>query len=133
MYTEQLTHPQGTADGASTRRDLTDEQWKRVARLVPEMNVQVIRAGRPHADTRRVLDGVLWILASGKAWSAMPNGYPPYQTCNRRFLIWKRAGVLSEILRVLFGKNGASCAFAPRRQGYRTQRGDNALSARKTQ
>ncbi len=39
-------------------------------------------------DTREVLNGVLWVLGSGAPWHDLPEHYPPYQTCHRRFQGW---------------------------------------------
>ena len=41
--------------------------------------------GRPPADTRAVLNGVLWILRTGAQWRKLPKEYPPYQTVHGRF------------------------------------------------
>ena len=41
--------------------------------------------GRPPADTRAVLNGVLWILRTGAQWGELPEKYPPYQTVHGRF------------------------------------------------
>ena len=57
--------------------------------------------GRPPADTRAVLNGVLWILGTGAQWREMPDKYPPYQTCHRRFQQWVRAGLLEKALKKL--------------------------------
>ncbi|WP_425559155.1 transposase [Kistimonas scapharcae] len=32
-----------------------------------------------------VLNGILWVLRTGSHWYEMPDCYPPYQTCHRRF------------------------------------------------
>ena len=34
---------------------------------------------------KEVLNGVLWILRSGARWCDLPERFPPYQTCHRRF------------------------------------------------
>ena len=57
--------------------------------------------GRPWRDTRAVLNGVLWVLGTGAQWRELPNKYPPYQTCHRRFQQWVRDGKLEKILRLL--------------------------------
>jgi len=48
-----------------------------------------------------VLNGILWVLGTGAQWRELPNKYPPYQTCHRRFQQWVREGKLEGILRVL--------------------------------
>jgi hypothetical protein len=66
-------------------RDINDEEWQRVAPLLPELRPRAELRGRPLANTRAVLNGVLWVMHSGATWSAMPRKYPSYQTCHRRF------------------------------------------------
>jgi transposase len=84
-------------------RDITDEEWQRVAPLLPELRPRVELRGRPLANTRAVLNGVLWVMYSGATWSAMPRRYPSYQTCHRRFKAWHQAGTLKEVLLQLYG------------------------------
>jgi len=57
--------------------------------------------GRPWRDTRAVLNAVLWVLRTGAPWHDLPNRYPPYQTCHRRFQQWRRDGTLTRILTAL--------------------------------
>lgn len=57
--------------------------------------------GRPWHDTRAVLNGVLWVLGTGAQWREMPEKYPPYQTCHRRFQQWVRSGKLEDALKRL--------------------------------
>lgn len=57
--------------------------------------------GRPWHETRAVLNGVLWVLGTGAQWREMPEKYPPYQTCHRRFQQWIRNGKLEEALKRL--------------------------------
>ena len=45
-----------------------------------------------------VLDGILWILRTGAQWKDMPERYPPYQTCHRRFQSWVRSGNIENML-----------------------------------
>ena len=87
-------------------RDITDEEWQRVAPLLPELRPRSELRGRPLANTRSVLNGVLWVIYSGATWSAMPRKYPSYQTCHRRFKAWHQAGVLQRVMDQLFGDAG---------------------------
>ncbi|SDC39489.1 transposase [Paraburkholderia lycopersici] len=87
-------------------RDITDEEWQRVMLLLPELRPRSELRGRPLANTRSVLNGVLWVIYSGTTWSAMPRRYPSYQTCHRRFKIWHDEGVLKRVMAELFGDEG---------------------------
>ena len=57
--------------------------------------------GRPWHETRAVLNGVFWVLGSGAQWRELPERYPPYQTCHRRFQQWIRSGMLEAALKLL--------------------------------
>ena len=57
--------------------------------------------GRPWHDTLSVLNGVFWVLGTEAQWRELPEKYPPYQTCHRRFQQWIRSGKLEEALKLL--------------------------------
>src|SRR3954464_12045143 len=73
--------------------ELTDEQWAILGPLIPEPPRREDGRGRPWRDTREVMNGVLWILRSGARWQDLPERFPPYQTCHRRFQQWVREGM----------------------------------------
>lgn len=82
--------------------DLTDEQWAVLEPLLPQKECKPThKRGRPWKGPREVLNGVLWILRTGAPWQDLPERYPPYQTCHRRFQRWAREGVMETILRAL--------------------------------
>lgn len=81
--------------------DMTDKQWQAIEPLIPHPSQRVDRRGRPRRGDRQVLDAILWVVRIGSPWKDLPNRYPPYQTCHRRFLEWKRSGVLDRILHQL--------------------------------
>lgn len=81
--------------------DLTDEQWEILEPLIPSTKWQPGGPGRPPKSPRQVLDGILWILRTGAQWHDMPNRYPPYQTCHRRFQQWQEDGTFRGILAAL--------------------------------
>ena len=81
--------------------DLTDEQWAVVRPLIGEMPRREDGRGRPWRDSRQVLDGVLWILRTGAPWHDLPDRYPPYQTCHRRFQAWVRDGTIRGVLEAI--------------------------------
>ena len=81
--------------------DLKDEQWAIVAPLLPKAVRRADGKGRPRVDDRAILNGILWVLRTGAAWHDMPNRYPAYQTCHRRFQEWVEKGIFEEVLRML--------------------------------
>ena len=81
------------------RDELTDEQWLLIKPLFPKPRVGV--RGRPQRDAREVMNGVLWILRTGARWQDLPERYPPYQTCHRRFSAWVEAKLLEKVLNKL--------------------------------
>ena len=81
--------------------DLTDEQWAVVEPLLPELRKRKDGRGRPWRSNREVINGILWILRSGARWCDMPERYPSYPTCYRRFANWCKSGVLRGVLEAL--------------------------------
>src|SRR5215468_3209138 len=81
--------------------DLRDEQWQVIQPILPEDPVRDDGRGRPWADRRKVLNGILWILRTGAPWQDLPPRYGSYQTAHRRFQNWVRSGVLERILLTL--------------------------------
>ena len=80
------------------RHELSDDQWQRLAPLLPP---QRPRTGRPAHDHRTVLNGMLWVLRTGAPWRDLPERYGPWQTVYSRFRRWRDAGVWDRVLRTL--------------------------------
>src|ERR1700675_2113687 len=80
--------------------DLTAAQWEKLKPLLAPKRRSDGR-GRPWRDTKAVLNGVLWVLRTGAPWHDLPDRYPPYQTCHRRFQQWQRDGTLDRLLHAL--------------------------------
>lgn len=81
--------------------DLKDEQWAVIEPLLPKLPRRPDGRGRPWKETRAVFNGILWILRTGAPWHDMPDRYPPYQTCHRRFQQWVKNGTMTKVLRAL--------------------------------
>ncbi|MFZ0273346.1 MAG: IS5 family transposase [Acidobacteriaceae bacterium] len=79
---------------------MNDEQWA-VVEPVLRPSRRADNRGRPWHETRAVLNGVFWVLGTGAQWREMPEKYPPYQTCHRRFQQWVRNRKLEEALKRL--------------------------------
>ena len=91
-------------------RDLTDAQWALLDPLIPEPKRRRDGRGRPWKGRREVLNGILYILRTGAPWADLPERYPPYQTCHRRFQQWVRSGVMRGILEAL-AEDQTDCAL----------------------
>jgi transposase len=77
--------------------ELTKEQWKRIEPIIEASTPAKDPRGRPARNPRDVLNGILWIMRTGAPWKDLPQRYPPYQTCHRRFQQWVRQGVFRRI------------------------------------
>src|SRR5437016_12906881 len=89
----------------STKRVLTDEQWSRIEPWLPEYEPSP-QGGRPRADDRECLEGILWLLRTGARWQDIPADLPSGSTCRRRLQEWAGEEVLQEIQAVLVEELG---------------------------
>jgi transposase len=83
-----------------TKRVLTDEQWDRIAPHLPK-HPPSPKGGRPRADDRECLEGILWLLRSGARWQDIPVDLPSGSTCWRRLQEWAIEEILTELQGVL--------------------------------
>jgi transposase len=74
---------------------LSDEQWAKIEPLLPKVRSR----GRPWADNRQVLEGILWVLKTGARWRDLPKEYPSPSTCWRRLRHWEERDVWLKIWR----------------------------------
>ena len=81
------------------RYELTDEEWNRIAPLLPPENSG--KQGRPQKCSRTILNGIVWIARSGTPWRDLPERYGSWQTVYSRFRKWIEDGTLDNIFRVL--------------------------------
>jgi transposase/quinol monooxygenase YgiN len=78
---------------------LTEAQWAAVQPLLPPPR----RRGRPRADDRRTLDGIVYVLRNGCRWRDLPPRYGDPVTCWRRFSSWEKDGSWERIWCALLG------------------------------
>lgn len=78
--------------------DLTDDNWERIARLLPP---QKPRTGRPNNDHRTILAGMLWIVRTGSSWRDLPEQFGPWETVHTRYQRWRKAGLWQQIIQTL--------------------------------
>ena len=83
-----------------TKRVLTDEHWNRLAPHLPH-HPPSPKGGRPRADDRDCLEGLLWLLRTGARWQDIPVDLPSPSTCWRRLQEWASEGILQDIQALL--------------------------------
>jgi transposase len=83
---------------ARERAILTDEQWARLAPLLPPEKPATGRPAKPH---REVVEAIGWVLRTGAAWRDLPPEYGPWQTAASRFYRWGERGVWDRVLAAL--------------------------------
>jgi transposase len=81
------------------REWVTDGLWNEIKPLLPERPPRP-RGGRPPADDRACLVGILFVLHTGCGWNQIPGELAPSgPTCWRRFRAWTEAGVWADLWR----------------------------------
>jgi putative transposase len=88
----------------ATRRFDADRQAVEKDRALLPRLPKSKRGGRPWADSRRMLEGILWIALSGATWQDLPAEYPSPATCWWRLHNWEQRGVWLTIWRTFLGE-----------------------------
>jgi len=98
MWTTEQRQAYGR-DGLRYPSDLTDDEWALVGPLIPPAK----RGGRQReVDVREVLDGILYVLATGCQWRALPKDLPPRSTVHGYLTLWAWDGTLGRLHHALF-------------------------------
>ena len=80
------------------RMVLRDDQWERIARLVPG---KVGDPGRSGANNRLFVEAVLWIVRVGAPWRDLPKDFGKWNSVFQRFRRWVRSGVFDQMFEAL--------------------------------
>ena len=78
--------------------ELADERWQRIEPLLPS---PCRGRGRPRADDRKTLNGILYVLHTGCRWQDVPREYASPSTCWRRLKAWEQDGTWERVWRAL--------------------------------
>lgn len=101
MSWTKTTRKQYRRDGLRYASDLTDAEWRLVARLLPKRR----RVGRPReVELRVVLNAILYLLATGAQWRALPKDFPPFTTVQYYFYTWRDTQLWRRINRALVAR-----------------------------
>src|SRR3990172_2173589 len=85
--------------------ELPDSLWLRIEPLLPKVKSRHRGrgkdrkhiGGRPPADRRKLIGGILYVLRTGCQWNALPKEYGSGKTVHRYFQKWVRAGVFKRM------------------------------------
>ena len=116
---------------------LSDEQWAKIEPLLPKVRSR----GRPWAENRRVLEGILWVLKTGARWRDLPKEYPSPSTCWRRLRQWEEHEVWLKVWRQFlaeldqrgkldWSESFLDGSFAPAKKGASASAKPSAAKAR---
>jgi transposase len=84
--------------------ELDDVRWSRIEPHLPPM----AKEGKPRADDRRTVNGILYVLITGCRWADLPKRYGDDSTANRRLRLWERLGVWKRIMEALVSEGYAN-------------------------
>jgi len=86
MSWTEITRPHYRRDGLRYASDVKDREWDVIAPFMPEPS----HLGRPReVDLREVVNAILYILATGCQWRALPKDFPPRSTVQGYFYRWR--------------------------------------------
>jgi transposase len=78
---------------------LAEEFFERALRLLPVLEREPGRAGRPRVEHRVCLEAILYVLFSGLPWASVSDRFAVSGvTCWRRLREWQQAGVWEQLL-----------------------------------
>jgi transposase len=98
MWTAEQRHLHDRA-GLRYPSDLTEEEWALVEPFIPPAR----RGGRRRTvHVREVLNGILYVLATGCQWRALPKDLPPKSTVHDYLTLWVWDGTLRRLHEALF-------------------------------
>lgn len=90
MAWTRIAHQEHSRRGLRYSSDMKDREWQVAAPFIPPAK----RGGRRRtADMREVLNGSLYIAASGCTWRLLPKCFPPVSTVQRYFYTWRNTGL----------------------------------------
>ena len=85
---------------------VSDKLWELVEPLLPKTERRFRYPGRKRFPDRQALQGILFVLHTGIAWTQLPAelGFGSGVTCWRRLDQWQRAGVWEQLHALLLAR-----------------------------
>ena len=98
MAWTKITRKQYRRVGLRYASNTTAKEWVLLSTLLPKRS----RTGRPPTwSLRIIMDAILYILATGCQWRALPKDFPPFTTVQYYFYDWRDRNVWRRINRIL--------------------------------
>jgi len=86
MAWTETTRPHYRRDHLVYASDTTEAEWLLLSFFLPKR----CRVGRPReVDLRAVMNAILYVLATGCQWRALPKDFPPRSTVQYYFYLWR--------------------------------------------
>jgi putative transposase len=110
----EITREQYRRDHLRFASDMEDAEWLLLSFFLPAAR----RVGRPRkVDLREVMNAILYILATGCQWRALPKQFPPRSTVQYYFYLWRDQRLWRRVnlalvrrARLMAGRNGVPSA-----------------------
>jgi transposase len=94
MVWTDITRAQHARTHLRYASDLTQAEWHLIAAYLPAPHPR----GRPRrVSLRRVIEAILYLLATGCQWRALPREFPPRSTVQTYFYAWRDSGLWQAI------------------------------------
>jgi len=95
-----VIHQLKTSGDMSNLFWLTEAQVARLEPYFPKSH------GKPRADDRRVLSGIIFINRNGLRWRDAPREYGPHKTLYNRWKRWSDKGIFAQMMAGLAADHG---------------------------
>ena len=76
---------------------ISDFLWSEIKILFPSKEGAV---GRPEADPRQTLEGIIFIIKTGCQWKYLPRDYGPPSTVHGKFMKWCKLGIFDQVMKI---------------------------------
>jgi putative transposase len=124
MVWTETTREQYRRGGRGYASDTTDAEWLLLSFFLPPR----CRVGRPReVDLRAVMNAILYILATGCQWRALPTNFPPRSSVQYYFYLWRDQRIWGRLnlalvrrARAALGRNATPSAGAIDSQSVKT-------------
>ena len=83
-------------DGLRKFHEIPEALWERIDLVIP-MYKASRKGGRPRLSMRNVVGGILYVLATGCQWKAMPKQFGSGSAIHAYFQEWVELGVFEEL------------------------------------